>query len=145
MIYNFFSFFYDNHGVSGLAGFCSILGLLLSIYLLYIANGIKKGIKKYSQVKDFNANRDYNMNRLIGLKDLFVINNVFDNKLITDLSVEIHKFKNYWDILRYTEKRMISKSIHYLSRDLQQIDKIKLRNKLVYLINLYSANREELI
>ncbi len=65
---------------------------------------LKKGILRYVHVQDFNANKEIYRDRLNGLRDLIAENGVLDEKLLSNLEVEVRNYMTYSSIATLKDK-----------------------------------------
>lgn len=138
----FFELFATNNFLVGLASLCSIIGLSLSIYLMKTTSNIKQTLTKYKQSQNFNLNIKYYYDRFHAYKDLILENNLFDNKLKSDILTEVLTFRNnYLYILSTFEKIHIELLIKTLQKDIKSININNLCNQIAYLIS--TINKKE--
>ena len=128
----------------GIASLSSILGFVLSGILLLFSWNIKNKIKKYSDIKLFNKRRKSYRNKLIAYKDLITENDILDNRLVSDLNVEINNFDNF-KINSWKDRLKTFLIKRHLKKDINNINKKKLCNQLSYFISRYNKEREKLI
>ncbi|RJX39589.1 hypothetical protein D3P09_09240 [Paenibacillus pinisoli] len=127
----------------GIASICSIIGLIISIILLCLAANLKKKIKWYAEIKRFNTDRNYLADRLSALKDLIAKNKILDDKLISDLSGEIHNYSSFINITTLKDRIYIRRIEKHLKKEKKMINKQHLCNQIAYFISRYGNDREE--
>ena len=129
---------------TGLATIFTIISFILSIFIILLARKIKGRLQSYSNIRDFNSNRQYFYNNLIGYRDLILKDNIFDEKLLNDILIEVQKYYQLKSILTFTDKRKIKKLNKMISaRKIDKIDRNKLLSIIAYFIGRFSLNREE--
>lgn len=139
----FFEVFATNNFLVGLASLCSIIGLIISIYLMIATNNIKQTLIKYKQSQSFNQNIKYYYDRFHAYKDLILEDNLFDNRLKSDILTEVLTFRTrYIYILTPLEKLKLELLIKNLRKDIQLVNINNLCNQLAYLIS--RINKKEI-
>ncbi|SMC19359.1 hypothetical protein SAMN02745134_00809 [Clostridium acidisoli DSM 12555] len=126
-----------------LTSISSIIGLLLSIYLIYKSNSIAKTVKSISISKDYNNNKDKFVNKFKVYKVSILEDDIKTKTIIHDILEDIYKFENLYKILfsNYELIKIYFIKI-YLHKDFNKINFDKVCYKLDYLIGRFNKRED---
>lgn len=126
------------------ASISSILGLLLTIYLIHKSTNIVKVLKLMSISKDYNKNRNEYIKRFKIYKISIIDDNVKTKSIVHDILEAIYKFENQYGILfSKFELFRIYQIKNYLKQDFSKVDFDIICFKLDYLIGRFNKREDE--
>lgn len=126
-------FFGDNKVILGIASISSILGTLISVYLIKSTSNIKTTLNNFSLTKEYNAKVKYFKEKFEGYKFTLVDDNIFDDKLRVDILSTVNDLKNYNLVFTKSENKLIDKLKLILEMPVTKISLQELTNSLVEL------------
>lgn len=126
-----------------LASISSILGLLLSIYLIYKSTSIARILKQMSISKDYNKKRTEFINKFKVYKNSILIDDVKNKNIVHDILELIYNAENqYRTLFSKFELFKLYQIKKYLKQDFSKIDFDIVCFKLDYLIGRFNKRED---
>jgi len=128
----------DDKFIMGLSAVASILGLVLSVLILFVTfqvnRKITKKLRKYSDVENYNKERIEIKDKLTACQLLIQRDGILKHKIVTDILNQIGNLENYTSIISLTDRFKIWRIKKELNKELEQLNKYKVGKQLSYFI-----------
>lgn len=122
----------------------SILGLFISVYLIYKSSSIAKILNHMTTAKDYNTSRTQFIERFKGYKASILKDDVKTKLLVHDILEDIYKFEvQYKSLLSKSELFKIYFFKLYLRKTFNKLNFDKICNNLDFLIGRFHKREEE--
>jgi len=137
--------FLSSDEVTAISVVATLLSFILSIWLIIITKNINKTINWIDQIKRFNDKREIYSQILKAHRDTMIKDKKFDEILISDLIIEVNKFKDFNSINNLIDKWLVYRLLRHLNKDMNRIDKSKLNRQITYIISKYNNKKGGII
>ncbi len=128
----------------GYASISSILGFILTIFVMIKSRGIAKTLLRMELAKDYNENRNTYIGRLKVHKNSILEDDIKTRTIVHDILEDIFKFEaQYNPLLSRFDKIKIWITKRYLMKEYSKINFDIICNKLDYLIGRFHKKEEE--
>ncbi|MBX4265899.1 hypothetical protein [Clostridium estertheticum] len=126
------------------ASFSSILGLLLSVYIVYKSWNISKLLNHMETAKDYNLCRTQFIQRFKGHKSSILIDENYSKQIVHDILEDVFRFEvQYKPLLSNIDLFKFFFIKHYLKKRFNNINFDKICNYLDYLIGRNYKKEDE--
>ncbi|QHA36881.1 hypothetical protein D5E69_14355 [Rossellomorea marisflavi] len=137
--------FFSSSTASAISVVCSILGLILSVLLVFLTMNIKSKVYFLDETKRFNDNREKYQNKLKGYRDSIIKDHILTLGIISDITEEVYRFDGFGRVNSILDKFHVRKILTHLKKDTSKINKTKLAKQLSYIIIRYDSNKGGLL
>lgn len=135
---SFIESFYNIPFRAGFAALCSVVGLGLSIWLLFFTSSTKKAIQNFSDIKEFNEKKLQIKAILEGHRRTISQDDLITVEIISLIREQIYNLESYNAILSRKDKNKIKLIHEQLDKGATYINKQTLCNQLSYFISKMS-------
>ncbi|MGE5398083.1 MAG: hypothetical protein ACM3MK_11205 [Chitinophagales bacterium] len=137
--------FGKSNWVTGLGTIASIVGFLLSTYLILLTRNLRRKLLWLSEIRRFNSKREAMVTEFQGCRDLITKDRVLDEKLISQITELVNDYKNYTTLMSIVDKYQIFMIKRQLKIEIKNMNTQKLCILLTYFISSCKNPREELL
>lgn len=125
----------------GVSAFSSIIGLLLSLLLIYLANQIDIKVKAILHAQHYNKHRKQYKNKLEGLIASISKDNIWDDDIFREITQQIRYYGNYNLFFSIPDRYYVFTTLSHLKKGKNKIVKEKLVHQLTYFISKYEMDK----